>query len=571
MAKYKGIVTTVAGLEMLAAACSGGNIEFTSVKTGSGVYDGTENLSGMTELKCVQQSFGVSGITRTGTKVKVRSVLSNEGLATGYKITEVGLFAKNAASSEVLYAIIVAETGAEDYLPPYEDSPSNITMEMYFTLTETENDVVFIAEVVEGTYASAEDLQDHVLSEGHIASAERTKWNAASEHAQQESGNPHGVTKQDVGLGNAGNYKAVSTEAQTLTDAEKEQARANIGAGTSSVVLGETSSTAYRGDRGKTAYEHAQKASGNPHSVTKQDVNLGNVPNVSTNDQTPTYTVASANTELVSGEKLSVAFSKIAKAIKSLIPHLADTAIHISSSERSAWNRKANASHGNHVPPTETANNAKFLRNDNTWAIVTANNIGALSKNGGTTSGSITAGAVNSNAPYSMIGTECSFCGGTVTISAGGPLVATYGIKITTQNGTTPTTIDGNKIIHTGNIASYAPLYETGTCSFRYSGSIIMKGVYRKIGTFVFVSAQGSLLSVEIPAWTSITGNPYPVLNTESLGNSVVFARLQLSADKYNGEEIAIADVKGSSFMTAKAIPSGQGRTMYLTMMYLTS
>lgn len=47
--------------------------------------------------------------------------------------------------------------------------------------------------------------------------------------------NPHGTTKSDVGLGNVGNFKAVSTVAsQSLTDTEKSNARANIGAGTSS-------------------------------------------------------------------------------------------------------------------------------------------------------------------------------------------------------------------------------------------------------------------------------------------------------------------------------------------------
>lgn len=47
--------------------------------------------------------------------------------------------------------------------------------------------------------------------------------------------NPHGTTKSDVGLGNVGNFKAVSTEAsQGLTDTEKSNARSNIGAGTSS-------------------------------------------------------------------------------------------------------------------------------------------------------------------------------------------------------------------------------------------------------------------------------------------------------------------------------------------------
>lgn len=47
------------------------------------------------------------------------------------------------------------------------------------------------------------------------------------------------------------------------------------------IALGETSSSAYRGDRGKTAYDHSQLISGNPHAVTKSDVGLGSVDNTS--------------------------------------------------------------------------------------------------------------------------------------------------------------------------------------------------------------------------------------------------------------------------------------------------
>lgn len=73
--------------------------------------------------------------------------------------------------------------------------------------------------------------------------------------------NPHGTTKSDVGLGNVGNFKAVSTVAsQGLTDTEKSNARANIGAGTSSLTLGTGSGNAYRGDYGNTAYTHATDA-----------------------------------------------------------------------------------------------------------------------------------------------------------------------------------------------------------------------------------------------------------------------------------------------------------------------
>ena len=90
----------------------------------------------------------------------------------------------------------------------------------------------------------------------------------------------------------------------------------------SSIALGETSSTAYRGDRGKIAYDHSQKTSGNPHKVTKNDVGLGHVPNVATNDQTPTFAESTTLTKLTSGEKLSVAFGKISKAITDLINHI---------------------------------------------------------------------------------------------------------------------------------------------------------------------------------------------------------------------------------------------------------
>ena len=121
-----------------------------------------------------------------------------------------------------------------------------------------------------------------------------------------------------------------------------------------SLALGETSSTAYRGDYGKIAYDHSQKAhvtgvkgdsetayrTGNVN-ITKANVGLGNVPNVATNNQTPTYTAASANENLVSGEKLSVAMGKISRAITSLISHLADGTRHITAAERTAWNSKA--------------------------------------------------------------------------------------------------------------------------------------------------------------------------------------------------------------------------------------
>ncbi|SFA87295.1 hypothetical protein SAMN05216249_10444 [Acetitomaculum ruminis DSM 5522] len=127
--------------------------------------------------------------------------------------------------------------------------------------------------------------------------------------------NPHNVTKSQIGLGNVPN---VSTNDQTPTYTEASNLTA--------LTSGESLSTAF----GKikkavgSLISHLSNTS-NPHSVTKSQVGLGSVPNVSTNNQTPTYTEASSLTALTSGESLSTAFGKIKKAVGSLISHLSNT------------------------------------------------------------------------------------------------------------------------------------------------------------------------------------------------------------------------------------------------------
>lgn len=120
---------------------------------------------------------------------------------------------------------------------------------------------------------------------------------ATSDHAGNKE-NPHGVTKAQVGLGNVDN----------TSDANKPISNATQQA------LNEKAETSVL-----TAHTDNKE---NPHGVTKTQVGLGNVPNVATNNQTPTYTEASTLTALTSGEKMSVAFGKIAKAISDFISHL---------------------------------------------------------------------------------------------------------------------------------------------------------------------------------------------------------------------------------------------------------
>ena len=71
------------------------------------------------------------------------------------------------------------------------------------------------------------------------------------------------------------------------------------------IALGENSSTAYRGDRGKIAYDHSQVTSGNPHNVTKAEVGLGDVDNTADADKSvKNAATANSATKLATSRKL---------------------------------------------------------------------------------------------------------------------------------------------------------------------------------------------------------------------------------------------------------------------------
>ena len=64
------------------------------------------------------------------------------------------------------------------------------------------------------------------------------------------------------------------------------------------------------------------------------------------NEESPIYLEATTLETLQSGEKISIAFGKIKKAITDFISHLADATKHITSDERTEWNGKAPSGHG---------------------------------------------------------------------------------------------------------------------------------------------------------------------------------------------------------------------------------
>lgn len=111
---------------------------------------------------------------------------------------------------------------------------------------------------------------------------------------------------------------------------------------------------------GNTEYKNGTEVILPKYPSTPAEVGLGNVPNVSTNNQTPTYTEASNISRLSSGEKLSTAFGKISKAITDLISHLSDVVKHITNTERTNWNNAYTHSTSAHAPSNAEVNQNAF-------------------------------------------------------------------------------------------------------------------------------------------------------------------------------------------------------------------
>lgn len=138
-------------------------------------------------------------------------------------------------------------------LPSYVDDVLEYSSQSEFPATG-ETGKIYVDTTTNLTYrwsgsAYVEISPSLALGETSSTAYRGDRGKTAYDHSQLTSGNPHNVTAADVGLGDVGNFKAVSTVAsQGLTDTEKSNARANIGAGTSSLTIGTDASSAAAGN-----------------------------------------------------------------------------------------------------------------------------------------------------------------------------------------------------------------------------------------------------------------------------------------------------------------------------------
>ena len=211
MAKFNNAYLTDAGAELLAKIIAdGAKIEFLEMVFGEGVYTEEEkrkeNLRKRTELKTKRQGMPFSSVSATKENaVKLKAIVSNEEITDGYRMTEIGIIAKQSGdetSNGILYSIVIAEE--PDYIPS-KDNPITYIQEYYTKVGNAEQVEI---KVENGVYALAEDLTAHI----------------------NNMDNPHQVTKSHVGLGNVDNTadseKPVSKEQQSAIDEKYKMANA---------------------------------------------------------------------------------------------------------------------------------------------------------------------------------------------------------------------------------------------------------------------------------------------------------------------------------------------------------
>ena len=293
---------TKAGIEYAALTAQGKIIEFTKGKFGDGVRS-TENITELTDLIHPLGELPISKKSVKNSTIITTTQFSNRvggSILPTFYLMEIGLFAKvvNADGTdddehpETL--IGYAFDGHGDKI--IGTSLSEFIINIPLTVADVNNVTVDIDSLV---YPTLKQFEDEVNTR---KTEDEELQNSLNVHITDTS-NPHGVTAEQIGLDKVPN---VATNDQTPTYSQNSSL--------SNITSGEKLSVSF----GKIMKAIADLIShigskSNPHSVTKSQVGLDKVPNVTTDNQSPTFTEAATRANITSGETLSTLFGKIKK------------------------------------------------------------------------------------------------------------------------------------------------------------------------------------------------------------------------------------------------------------------
>lgn len=153
-----GVLTT-RGLALLAKWQLGTvTPTITRAVIGSGSYSSGESITDRTALKSQKLSVGISTkYVQNGSTVLLKAIFDNTTVTTGFRVTEIGIYAIDPDIGEILYSMAVtADAANADYLPAYNGTyPSTIVFNYQI---EVGNASSVTIQAGTGAYAPADDF-----------------------------------------------------------------------------------------------------------------------------------------------------------------------------------------------------------------------------------------------------------------------------------------------------------------------------------------------------------------------------------------------------------------------------
>lgn len=151
----------------------GTQLLFTRIALGDGVWQGPINPAEMTALVSEKKSIQIQGIEVVGNgTARLRAVLINNEIQTGFFARELGVFANDPEDGEILYAVSYAGEQC-DYIPPTGNIVVENIIDVFVIvataqdITATINDTVVIAtkkDIIEhnNSLSSHQDIRQQI-------------------------------------------------------------------------------------------------------------------------------------------------------------------------------------------------------------------------------------------------------------------------------------------------------------------------------------------------------------------------------------------------------------------------
>ena len=162
--KYNGWVITNEGKKLLSRTLENQTkFKITKLEVGNGYNNGDDKL--LVRLNSLKNSYSVNAIDRkVDNTVEVTFVVSNRNSSgenivnTSYRISEMGIYAKDDTEREILYAYTKSEQG--DYLPTFIGSnPIDIIQKCYIITEQSQNITLTIDGTI--TYVTQPDFEEY--------------------------------------------------------------------------------------------------------------------------------------------------------------------------------------------------------------------------------------------------------------------------------------------------------------------------------------------------------------------------------------------------------------------------